>query len=189
MKFVFGKFLFCSLCLATVFVVAAFSQAPAPTPSASLPIVTKVDEKTVMPLLKPSGKPLLINFWATWCVPCVEEFPLLVSLHKDYKDKIDIITISLDDPIEATRDVPKFLAEQNAEMPAYLLYTKDENAVISSVTDKWAGGLPFTLFLDKDGKKLYERQGLLKEEVMKPLIDSSLEIKECVPEETDKIGN
>ena len=58
--------------------------------------VTKIDEKAFAELIKPGEKPLLINFWATWCVPCVEEFPDLVKIDKEYKGKIDFITVSLD---------------------------------------------------------------------------------------------
>jgi thiol-disulfide isomerase/thioredoxin len=48
-------------------------------------------------ILKANGKPLLVNFWATWCDPCREEFPDLVKIDADYKNKIDFITVSLDD--------------------------------------------------------------------------------------------
>jgi thiol-disulfide isomerase/thioredoxin len=58
--------------------------------------------------LTPSRKPLLVNFWATWCDPCREEFPDLVKLDAEYKGKIDFITISLDELSEIDRDVPSF---------------------------------------------------------------------------------
>ncbi|MDH3493522.1 MAG: redoxin family protein [Acidobacteriota bacterium] len=147
----------------------------------SLPVVVKVDDVSIRPLLKPDGKPLLVNFWATWCVPCVEEFPILVALDGKYKGKIDFITISLDDLAEINRDVPKFLKEQNATMPAYLLWTKDENAVISSISKDLSGGLPLTLLFGRDGSLLYARQGLVKPEVLTPLIDKSIEMEECKP--------
>ena len=147
------------------------------------PRVIRVDEVSVQPILKPAGKPRLVNFWATWCVPCVEEFPLLVELHAKYKDRIDLITISLDDPIEATRDVPRFLKEQKATMPAYLLYTQDENAVISSISKDLSGGLPLTVLYSKEGQVIYTQEGLIKREVIVPKIESALEIKECEPKE------
>ncbi|MEJ7849634.1 MAG: TlpA disulfide reductase family protein [Pyrinomonadaceae bacterium] len=124
-----------------------------------LPKVTQINEISLKKLLKPNGKPLLINFWATWCEPCREEFPELVKIDNDYKGRINFITISLDDLAEINRDVPKFLAEMKAEMPAYLLKTADENAAIALVTKDWTGGLPFTILLDASGKPSYLRQG------------------------------
>lgn len=124
--------------------------------------VTKVDDVTIKEILKPNGKPLLVNFWATWCVPCREEFPELVKIDEEYKGKIDFITISLDDPAEINRDVPKFLNEMKATMPAYLLRTNDESAVIGAISKDWSGGLPFTVLYDEKGGIVYTRQGKIK---------------------------
>lgn len=135
------------------------------------PKVTQVDEVTIKDLLKPNGKPLLINFWATWCIPCREEFPDLVELDKKFKGKIDFITISLDDPAEIDRDVPKFLAEMKAEMPTYLLRTPDENAVIGSISKDWAGGLPFTVLYNEKGELIHFKQGKIKLDVVKEKIN------------------
>ena len=84
--------------------------------ASNLPKVTQIDIDGLKKLIKPNGKPLMINFWATWCDPCREEFPDLVKLDTTYKGKIDIVTISLDDLAEINRDVPKFLAEMKAGM-------------------------------------------------------------------------
>jgi thiol-disulfide isomerase/thioredoxin len=136
--------------------VAAFAQRPAVT----APVVVKlVDEIAFKKLIVPNGKPLLINFWATWCDPCREEFPDLVKLDNEYKGKIDFITISLDDPEDIAVAVPKFLASMKAEMPAYLLKTADESAVIASVSKDWQGGMPFTILLNAKGETAYFRQG------------------------------
>src|SRR5688572_30626600 len=61
---------------------------PSPSPASSLPKVTKIDQVRYAELIKPVTKPLLINFWATWCVPCREEFPDLVKINDQYKGKI-----------------------------------------------------------------------------------------------------
>lgn len=144
------------------------------TAKAKTPVITKIDEKRLAELLKPQGKPLLINFWATWCVPCVEEFPDLVKIDKEYKGKIDFITISLDFEEELNAAVPKFLTEMKAEMPAYLLITPDETAAIASVAKDWAGGLPFTILFAPDGSVAYQRQGLIKHDVVTAEIDKLL---------------
>jgi len=169
------------LCLGIA--TSAFAQAVPKPGETKYPKVIQVDNETVKATLKPNGKPLLINFWATWCVPCVEEFPLLVQLDAKYKDQIDFITISLDDPVEKTRAVPEFLTSQKATMPAFLLYTDDENAVISSISKSWAGGLPFTILLAADGSELYSKQGLIKLDKITPVLDKAITVTECNPDE------
>ena len=114
---------------------------------------------------------MLINFWATWCDPCREEFPDLVKLDADYKGKIDFITISLDDVEDIKTTVPRFLAEMKAEMPAYLLSTDSEEAAIGSVSKDWQGGLPFTVLLNNKGEIAYLRQGKVITEVLRAEIE------------------
>jgi thiol-disulfide isomerase/thioredoxin len=165
-----------------IFAGGAFAQkkkptpkrTPKPTPNANLPKVTQINEVSIKAALKPNGKPLLVNFWATWCVPCVEEFPDLVKLDAEYKGRIDFITISLDDLAEIRRDVPKFLSDMKAEMPAYLLRTADENAVITSITKDWQGGLPFTILYNEKGEIAYFVQGKFKPDLMRAEIEKLL---------------
>ncbi len=145
-----------------------------PAAVSNIPKVTQIDEVKIKELLKPNGKPLLVNFWATWCIPCREEFPELVEIDKEYKGKIDFITISLDDLAEINRDVPKFLNEMKATMPAYLLKTTDENAVISSISKDWAGGLPFSVLYNKDGEIVHFKQGKIKIDVVKEKLNTLL---------------
>jgi thiol-disulfide isomerase/thioredoxin len=158
---------------------------PKPAPiDPNLPKVTQIDITGLKNLLKREGenaKPLLINFWATWCDPCREEFPDLVKINADYKGKIDFVTISLDYLSEINRDVPKFLAEMKAEMPAYLLKTDSEEAAIAMVSKTWQGGLPFTILFDAGGKEIYLRQGKIKPETVRAEIDKLL-----VPVEANK---
>ncbi|REJ75330.1 MAG: TlpA family protein disulfide reductase [Acidobacteria bacterium] len=136
--------------------------------------VVQVDEESIKPLLKPNGKPLLINFWATWCEPCREEFPELIGIDKDYEGKIDFLIISLDDPVEINRDVTKFLGEMGSTMKPYLLRTLDETAVIGSISKDWQGGLPFTVLYDSDGGIKYARQGKIKEPVIRGLLEQMI---------------
>ncbi len=136
--------------------------------------VTEVDAVALKNLLNRTGenpKPLLINFWATWCDPCREEFPDLVKIDADYRGKIDFITISLDDVEDIKTTVPRFLAEMKAEMPAYLLSTDSEEAAIGSVSKDWQGGLPFTVLLNEKGEIVYSRQGKVQTEVLRTEIE------------------
>jgi thiol-disulfide isomerase/thioredoxin len=172
------KACFTGLVFVLVFSLGIFAQKKAPTPkpalNANLPKVTQIDETGLKTALKPDGKPLLVNFWATWCDPCREEFPDLVRIDAEYKGKIDFITISLDDLAEINRDVPKFLVSMKAEMPAYLLKVADESAVISSIAKDWNGGLPFTILYDEKGEIAYFKQGKVKVDAVKVEIDKLL---------------
>ncbi len=161
--------------------VAVSAQRPSKTARIStspLPIVKQIGDAELKGLVRPNGRPLLINFWATWCVPCREEFPDLVLLDKEFRGKIDFITISLDDLAEIDRDVPKFLAAARASMPAYLLKTADENAAIAVVTDQWKGGLPFSILYEPGGGTAYFRQGKINIATVRQKINGLLAVKQ-----------
>ena len=144
--------------------IAVAGQKPKPvsaaTPSAKPITITPIDMDGLRKAITPNTKPLLINFWATWCVPCREEFPDLVKLDAEYKGKIDFITISLDFEEDAIKtDVPKFLSEMKAEMPAYLLRVQDDDAAIALVSKDFTGALPFTILYKPGGGESYVRAG------------------------------
>ncbi len=178
---VVGKTILGGWLFATVFAIGIVAQKPIGTPNegevrktaeASFrPQVKQIDAVTLGKLLQPHGKPLLINFWATWCDPCREEFPDLVKLNKEYSGKIDFITISLDELAEIDKDVPKFLFAMKADMPAYLLKTTEENDVISSVSKDWKGGLPFTILYNEKRDSVYTRQGKVKLDELRGKLD------------------
>jgi len=166
-----------ALCAVFAFVLLQTVAAQKPAASRAAvagPKVTKVDILGLKGLLKPNGKPLLINFWATWCDPCREEFPDLVKLDAAYKGKIDFLTVSLDDLADINTLVPKFLGEQKADMPAYLLNTPDENAAIALVSPEWNGNLPLTVLYSPGGGVAYLRKGKIKNEVVSAEIDKLL---------------
>ncbi|MBP7376653.1 MAG: TlpA family protein disulfide reductase [Pyrinomonadaceae bacterium] len=170
---IFGSGAF--LCLIFVCALAADTAGQAVgTAKAAAKKVVQIDTAKLETLLKPNGRPLLVNFWATWCDPCREEFPDLVKLDAEYKGKLDVITISLDDLVEIDRDVPKFLGEVKADMPAYLLKTADEDAAIRLVSKDWAGNLPLTVLIDTEGRTTYQRNGKFRYETLKENIARTL---------------
>jgi thiol-disulfide isomerase/thioredoxin len=138
------------------------------------PKVTQIDIVGLKKLIKPSGRPLLINFWATWCPPCTDEFPDLVKIENDYRGKMDVITVSLDDLADIDTYVPKFLADMKAEMPAYLLHTKDEGAAIRLIAKDWSGNLPMTVLYDTSGNVAYMRNGRIRVQPLRDNIDKLL---------------
>ncbi len=164
------------ICLSLFFLVACqnqtktefenTSEAKTETVSISPPKVTQIDEQGLKDLLKPNGKPVLINFWATWCGPCREEFPDLVTIGDDYKEKIDLLTVSLDEPSGIDGEVAKFLGDMRSASPAYLLKTADQGEAIEIVSSEWQGALPFTILLDAQGERIYSKQGKFKKDVL-----------------------
>jgi len=142
--------------------------------AANPPRVTQIDDARIKQLLSPGGKPRLVNFWATWCGPCREEFPDLVKIDAEYRGKIDFLTVSLDFIEEIDTTVPTFLSEMNAEMPTYLLTSADENTLISSIAKDWSGALPFTILYNEKGEITYTRQGKVSPETLKEEIEKTL---------------
>jgi len=145
------------------------------TPSG--PTVTKIDVEGLRTLLKPDGKPRLINFWATWCDPCREEFPELVKIDAAYKGKIDFLTVSLDDVGDLVTAVPKFLTQMKATMPAYLLNASDEDAAIAAIakiSSDFQGNLPFTILIKPNGDLAYSHAGKIRPELLNTEINKQI---------------
>jgi len=138
------------------------------------PEVKQIDAAGLKEVIKPNGRPRLVNFWATWCEPCREEFPDLVKFAGEYKGRVDFITISLDDLAEIKRDVPDFLYSMKADMPAYLLKTPDEDAAITSLQLPWRGALPLSVVYNEKGEAAYVRPGKIVPATLKAEIDKLL---------------
>ena len=140
-------------------------------------IVHQVDLEEFKQLLHPAQKadpkkPLLVNFWATWCDPCREEFPDLVKIDKDYRSRgLDFIAISLDDPPDIKTAVPKFLRQMQATMPTYLLNVSDPEPAILSVDATWSGALPATFLYDAEGKVVFKQFGRVKTPELRAAIE------------------
>src|SRR5207247_7104072 len=88
------------------------------------------------------SRPLLVNFWATWCDGCREEFPDLVKIDNDYRAKgLNFLSITLDEVSDKSR-AADFLKEMKATMPVVLLNVNDPEPAIHAVDEKWDGALP-----------------------------------------------
>ncbi len=105
---------------------------------------------------------LLVNFWATWCAPCVEEFPELQKMVRMYaKRRVDIVTVSLNSPDEK-KFVLDFLKKQHA-INRNLQYSGDDSAdAVAAFGPGWKGGVPYTVLIDTSGKVLFSTQGGMK---------------------------
>ncbi|HTR31575.1 MAG TPA: redoxin domain-containing protein [Puia sp.] len=118
-----------------------------------------------------SNKLRLINFWATWCVPCIQEFPDLVSLNRMYRDRgFELVSVSLDKPDTATRSKAlRFLEKQQSSSPNYI-YSDDDHYKLTNLVPNWPGGLPFSLLLEPGGKIIFSGEGAIDPEALRKLI-------------------
>ena len=164
-----------ALLLAAILSIILLSSFAAPAQArkrgaARLPIpvqkiaVLEIDDEALKALLKRDpARPLVINFWATWCDPCRDEFPDLVKMDKEYRPKgIDFAAVSLDDLADIKTAVPRFLRQMRATMPAYLLNVPDPELAINAVDPQWSGALPATFLYNAQGELVYKHFGRIE---------------------------
>lgn len=98
------------------------------------------------------GKVVLVDFWATWCSPCIEEIPQLVRLEVKYRRRgLRLITVSCDETGEEAGAL-KFLHEHRVPGPRYVKRAADDEKFIDFVNAKWSGALPALFLYDKSGR-------------------------------------
>lgn len=99
------------------------------------------------------GKVLFVNFWATWCKPCTEEFPDILKINSEYKDKdFKLIFVSLDFGKDLETQTQKYLSKMNVEFTTYYNAFKNDEDLINYMDKKWEGSIPGTFIFDKNGK-------------------------------------
>jgi peroxiredoxin len=133
--------------------------------------VNMIDEAGLKDLIKnPTDKLRLINIWATWCGPCVTEFPDFISINRMYRRRdFEFISISADDPAKKEK-VLKFLQQQQASNTNYLFTSDDKYKLIEAIDPKWQGALPYTILVEPGGKIVYGKQGPIDPAEIKRLI-------------------
>ncbi len=123
--------------------------------------LSTLDAKGVIKLLKneDSGKLRLINIWATWCGPCVLEYPEFIALQRMYGARdFEFVSISADKPQQQEK-VLKFLQEKHSAVQNYLFAADDKYALIEAVDKNWNGALPYTVLVEPGGKIVWQHQG------------------------------
>jgi len=129
-------------------------------------------------LAKTDGRMRLYNVWATWCGPCVEEFPGLVQIQRRFSQRaFDFITISVDDPKQFAA-AKAFLEKQGAGLPSKMqaaakkggrstnsfLYQGGMSELLTVLDPQWPGGIPHTVLVSGEGKILWRHNGVVTEE-------------------------
>jgi thiol-disulfide isomerase/thioredoxin len=100
----------------------------------------------------------VINFWATWCLPCVKELPYFEQLHSKYKDKkVKVILVSLDMPKKVESNLIPFIKKKKLQSEVIHLNDPDANTWIEKVDKNWSGSIPATYIYNQKGHAFYER--------------------------------
>lgn len=116
------------------------------------PLLKDVDGKELQQIINSykGQKVVLVNVWATWCAPCIEEFPEIVKIQRKYEDQLHVVFVSADFPESRDRAM-EFLKKQKVDWTTYFKTGKDQQ-FIEAISKDWTGALPFTKVISKDGK-------------------------------------
>jgi thiol-disulfide isomerase/thioredoxin len=172
-----------ALALGAIAAQSQNSQAPSSKTSTDGALTSAASEITVVDLdgLKKllqrdpkEARPLLVNFWATWCDGCREEFPDLVKIDDDYRAKgLNFLSVTVDE-LEDKRLAVSFIQEMKAKMPVVLLNVADKEPAIHTIDANWDGALPATFIYDRTGALVYRHFGKIKPEELRAIIDKTI---------------
>ncbi len=157
--------------------VVAVCAAGASLVAAEEPVkLEKVDAAELKALAKnDSGRLRLVSVWATWCGPCVEEFPALVDIDRTYRARaFETVTVSADD-LDQESNVLEFLKKQGASSMRNLLFREsDPYKMVDAIDPQWSGDLPHTVLLAPGGRILYRSEAAFNATKLRQAIDGWL---------------
>ena len=117
------------------------------------PLITKADNKIHV-----------VNFWATWCAPCVKELPYFDKLNQEYSDKnVEMLLVSLDFPRQYDKKLKPFLKKNQLKSKVVCLDDVDQNRWIPAIDSSWSGAIPATIIYKGDKRKFFEKSFTYKE--------------------------
>ena len=161
------------LFLIAMFAVVSFGQKDI---AADAVKTTVIDADALRALVKePETKqPILINFWATWCGPCRAEFPELVAIDNEFREKgLAFYLVSIDNVGLADTGVSDFLKDYGARMPSYLLDAEERRDItraIRAIAPAYRDGIPTTLLFNRDGHLVFQKSGVVNGRLLRRAI-------------------
>lgn len=119
-----------------------------------------VDYNGLQPLLEKSNDTTyIINFWATWCAPCIKELPYFQQINDKFAGaRVKVILVSLDFERQIESRLIPFIKKNSVTPEVIVLNDPDANNWIDKIDPSWSGALPATLFFNKNGRKFYEKE-------------------------------
>lgn len=151
----------------------AASAAPSAAKDAKTKSVEVIAAKAyAQTVLKPrKGRVVVVNFWATWCAPCVKELPEFEAAAKKLKPAgVDVVLVSADGADAAKSRVPAFLKKRGISLPVYVNADVDPEELIAIVDPAWSGALPYTVIYDGAGQRVAALAGAQTE---KSIVDAA----------------
>jgi len=101
----------------------------------------------------------VVNFWATWCAPCIKELPHFEKLTAEHKtEKLAVLLISVDFKSKLTSAVVPFVKRKNLKNQVFLLNESNPQEYIDRIDPSWSGSIPATLFIKGDKRKFIESE-------------------------------
>lgn len=152
--------------LILILIVLAFSSCKETTEKAA-ETVTDIETTSLVPvydfdsfeplLYKNDDKTYVVNFWATWCKPCVKELPYFEEIAEKYKNQnVVVLLVSLDFSEKLESHVIPFIEKHNIKSKVVLLDDVNSNRWIPKVSENWSGAIPATLIYNSNNRKFYE---------------------------------
>lgn len=110
-------------------------------------------------LYKDNDTLYIINFWASWCKPCIKEMPYFEKINSEFSSqKVKVLLVSLDFRNQLEKKLIPFINQKNLKSEVIMLNDPDANSWINRVEEKWTGSIPATLFYKGDERMFYEKE-------------------------------
>jgi thiol-disulfide isomerase/thioredoxin len=152
-------------------IIVLFLVAPSPLKGQKVEYIKIPDLENI--LGSSDNRLYVLNFWATWCAPCVSEIPAFEKTAKSYDpQKVRFILVSLDFPSQIEKQLLPFLKKNKVTLDVAVMTDIDYNAWIDKVDAKWQGDIPATLFFNNYTKTRYFHTGELSESELRKNINS-----------------
>jgi thiol-disulfide isomerase/thioredoxin len=147
-----------------LFIAGLLALAASPGPKAELNLKSMDGQRVRLSDYR--GRVVVLNFWATWCIPCTAEIPMLVKVEKDYRKKgVAFIAASADDR-KSRKNVPEFVSKYNVSLSIWLDAKPDDLTRLGM-----GAAVPATAFLDPEGHIAFRVEGQLREGEVRERLD------------------